>query len=135
MAATIILTGGELPAEGAQFCLVCVRLHKGVFLELPHIKAKIAEWNALDSSQVRHLPLVFPAGMSKPMLNEAVTMAVVTLPITTPQGQGQASVPAPVCWNHVEGLIIRDGIMAYPAGAMPMERGAVDLSQRRRPGG
>jgi hypothetical protein len=129
MAATMIFTGPE-PPEGGKWCVVCSRLYKGEFLQLPATAHRMNQANKLGPEETVYFKISF--GTRKPPpLNEAVTTAMFPMPWQWSQGQAIPA-PADVCWTHIDALINgKSGIVAVPASAMPAEQGAVLLGGGR----
>lgn len=131
--AAVIIYSAKLPPEGAKWCVLCSRLYKGAFMALPDVAARLSEFNKLAPSEIRHLTIRFPPG-KEPPLNEAVTTSLLSMPVTmqTPMGpQVQpAMMPGDVCWSHLDGLILKDGVLGYGAADLPQEKGAVLLGGR-----
>jgi hypothetical protein len=135
MAATGLFSG-PLPAGGEEWCVVCARLYKGAYLQLPAVAERVQEANAAGPETLMRFDISFPRGQ-EPQLREAVATTMLALPTQIPLPDGRMvtqSVPmlARVCWTHLDALIIKDGgVLAYSAADLPAERGAVILGQRR----
>jgi hypothetical protein len=129
MAAPILFSGPE-DTDGRLFCAVCAAIAKGHVVQQEQEKINRANAGTPDDPVV--LISVRPGQLPARMrIEPAVTTGLVNLPAGM-MGQ-MAVVPAPVCWSHVNGMIIKDGILPATAGEMPHERGAVVLGGRPFP--
>lgn len=128
MAATVVFEA-PMPPAGQKWCMVCVRLYKGAYLMLETVQARLTQLNGERPSQVVKMKIEFPSGIRTPMLDVAVTESMVTMPFQFTGGQ-PAAVQAPVCWSHIEGLAVKDGILPASAADMP-HGGGVLLGQPR----
>lgn len=133
MAAHIVYDLDPLP-DGRQWCVLCARLAKGDMLGSKLVQAQMSDANALPDGTVVHIK----APRTLRPLELAITTTIVAMPVMVEVGPGQLAQqviagPVPVCFTHLQGITESvSGVMAFPAAALPHERGAVDLSTRRR---
>jgi hypothetical protein len=133
---------GPLPdkEDSLGFCMLCSMIAKGFALQEPEIAALVNEVNAMDLTG--HKSVVTQGrlpGKTQPEpavtmgINPVVQQAVASM-MGLPAGMIAPPVVVPLCWTHVYGLTLKEGGVVVPATAdqMPGQRGAVDLSQRRR---
>jgi hypothetical protein len=134
MAATVVFTG-PLPPQGSEWCGVCARVYKGVFIALETTQAAIADANRHGPEKVVTMAIKFPPGVKTPQLSEGVVSTMIPLPTQVGTRPGGAPVvqdavqPVKVCWSHIAGLQFKEdtGLLVVPAGAMPHEKGAALL--------
>lgn len=134
MAQQVMIFTGPLPEEG-YWCAICTALVKGWILSEPQVQEAVQVSMDRDAplqriqieEGVRRIPERFE-------LQRAVTMGLALLPVQINGVNQVVPVLAPICYSHVNGLVVSDtGIIPASAAEMPRDptRGGVILGQRR----
>lgn len=141
MAGTLWLNG-PLPTGGDHYCTVCSMLYKGAANQSEKVQELISAVNAMDVDQALSFSIISKEyGQYLPDCMEphpAITMGISPLIQSILASMGvQPGFPVlvPLCWSHIFGLQLQPGGRVVPASAdqmPPEQRGAVDLSKRRR---
>lgn len=135
MAQAPIIFTGPMPEAGTQWCSVCTALVKGWILFEPSVQ-EVVQRSMDRDAPLQHVEI--EEGLRKIpekfALQRAVTLGMAMLPVQV-NGQNQVvPVLAPLCYSHLNGLVVSDsGIIPASAAQMPRDptRGGVILGQRR----
>jgi hypothetical protein len=116
------------PNPGELWCTACAMLWKAEGTAALGDAVSAIPDDQMQTFDLDRLPLT--AGLAKRFpMQLAVAMGIFQPGAAPPMGQGFLPFPVPLCWSHLMGLSLKQGLL--PASAAQMPQGVPLLGQRR----